>query len=810
MPPGEEDRPRPVDAALLRRTTDPATLSAAAPDTAGQADRLSVQPRAAAALSLGAGIAARGFNIFAVGPAAARIKDAILERMRDAVRGRACPDDWVYVHDFAAPHRPSALRLPAGRAPSLARALNAMVEDVRAGLPAMLESEDHQRRRGAIEATFHGKAEQAFQALGEKAERNNIAILRTPMGFAVAPARDGKVVPPEDFARWPDLEREAARQVMAVVEKELEETLRSIPRLEKERRDALRQLDQETARIVVDQEIGELLEAFADLPDVIRHIQAVRADIVENLHLFLGEDPEAETEPGMTAGAGLRERYGANVLVTRAAEDGAPVVEEANATLGNLVGRVEHVARQGALLTSYRLIKPGALHRANGGVLLIDARSLLTEPFSWAALKRALTTQRIAIEDMQRFIGLGGTVSLEPDPIPLDLRVVLHGDRELYYLLAELDPELDQHFKVLADFDEAMDRTPAQEAALARIVSTALRSEGALPLDRAGLARIVEQAARLAGDAGRLALLTEPLRDIAVEAGERARADGRAEAGAADVEAALAARRHRAARVQERLHAATLDGVLRIETDGCREGQVNGLSVMELGGHAFGRPSRITARVRAGSAGIVDIEREVELGGPLHSKGVLILSGFLSARYAPDDPLSLQASLVFEQSYAGVEGDSASCAELCALLSALAEVPLRQDIAITGSVDQQGRVQAIGGVNEKIEGFYDLCAARGLTGRQGVVIPAANLRHLMLAPEVVSACAAGRFAIHAVAHVDEALALLTGLPAGERRVGGDFEEGSVNRRVEARLRRFASLRRRWAAGEDGGRRRLEP
>lgn len=811
MPPRKHNGPMPLDAEALRRATDPAALGRAGDGIAPAADRLALQPRAAAALALGAGTTARGFNIFAIGPAAARIKDSLVARMREAARGRPRPDDWVYMHNFAAPHRPTALRLPAGRAPAFAKALETLVEDLRAGLPAVLEGEDHQRRRGAIEATFHGRAEQAFQALGERAAKDGVAILRTPMGFAVAPARDGKVVPPEDFAGWPEAEREAARQVMATVEKELEETLRAIPKLEKDRREAVRQLDQEAARIVVDQEVEELLAAFADLPEIVRHIGTIRADIVENLHLFLGEDPEAETVPGAARGAGLRERYGANVLVTQEPDqDGAPVVDEMNPTLGNLIGRVEHVARQGALLTSFHLIKAGALHRANGGVLLIDARGLLTEPFSWAALKRALSGGRIVIEDMQRFAGMGGTVSLEPDPIPLDLRVVLHGDRFLYYLLADLDPDLEQHFKVLADFDEVMDRTPQNEAALARIIADGLEAEGAIPIDGAGLARIVEHAARVAGDAGRLALLPEKLRDIAIEAGERARGEGRPVAGADEVEAALAARRHRAARVEERLHAATIEGVLRVETEGRREGQVNGLSVIDVGGQAFGRPSRITARVRPGGAGIVDIEREVELGGPLHSKGVLILSGFLAARYARDEPLSLQASLVFEQSYSGVEGDSASCAELCALLSALAEVPLRQDLAITGSVDQQGLVQAIGGVNEKIEGFFDLCAARGLTGTQGVIIPAANARHLMLDPDVVAACRDGRFAVHAVATADEALALLTGLPAGARMADGAFAEGSVNRRVEARLRRFAALRRRWVGSEEAALRAAKP
>jgi lon-related putative ATP-dependent protease len=792
---------------LLRRRADLSALSFVTTADLEPIEGLGVQPRVAEALAIGGGATARGFNIFAIGPSVARIKEALGGPLRSAAQGRPAPDDWVYVNNFATPHRPRALRLPAGRGPALQKALQTMVDDLRAGLPAMFESEDHQRRRSAIEATFHGRAEQAFSALGEKASGRGVAILRTPMGFAVAPRRDGRVVQPEEFAKWTEAEREAARAAMSEVERELEETLRSIPRLEKERREAVRALEKETARLVVDQEIAEAVAAFADLPEVVAHFDAVRADIVDNLHLFLAA-AAAEGEEAAILPPEIRphDRYEANVLVTRQpGEEGAPVVEELNPTLGNLVGRIEYLSRQGALVTNFRLIKPGALHRANGGILLIDARSLLMEPFSWAALKRALLTGQIAIEDAHRFLGLATTVSLEPDPIPLDVKVVLFGDRLLYYLLAEYDPDMAKHFKVLADFDEVMDRSPENEALLARLVAGILQRDGAAPLDRAATASLLEHAARLASDSGRLSLLVEHLRDIAIEAGDRARAAGRSIVGEADVGATIRARRRRAGRIRDRLREATLDGVLLVDTEGRRTGRVNGLSVMELGGEAFGRPSRITARARPGQGEIIDIEREVELGGPIHSKGVLILSGYLAGHYAPDFPLSLHASLVFEQSYGGVEGDSASCAELCALLSEIGEIPLRQDLAITGSVNQQGEVQAIGGVNEKIEGFFEICAARGLTGTQGVIIPSANVRHLMLDPEVVQACAEGRFAVHAVSTVDEAMALLSGLEAGRRGRGGAFPEGSVNRAVESRLRRFAELRRRWGAGEDGRR-----
>jgi lon-related putative ATP-dependent protease len=677
-----------------------------------------------------------------------------------------------------------------------------MIDELRAALPAIFESEDYQRRRGAIDSSLHGQAEAAFAVLAAKAEAEGVAIIRTPMGFAVAPAKDGKVVPPEEFGAWPEEKQAEARGHVDAIEKELEQTLRSIPRFEKQRRDAVRALDRETAKFVIDQAVDDAAQPFADLPAVREHLEAVRADLVENVQLFL-EQPGQGAEglpPGLRAGSPL-DRYAVNVLVTRNGDgDGAPVVEELHPTLGNLLGRVEHLPIQGALVTNFRMIRPGALHRANGGTIVIDARALLTEPFSWEALKRALTRGEIVIEDLARFVGLTQTVSLEPDPIPLDAKVVLVGERFLYYLLEAYDPELARHFKVLADFDDEAPRTPESEAMLARLVATLARQAKARPLDREAVARAVEHAARLAGDQERLTLLAEELRDLVIEAGHWAGAAGRAATTRADVDRAIAEQRRRQERPVLLTREAILRGLALIDTAGERVGQVNGLSVLGIGALAFGRPTRITARVRPGGGRILDIEREVELGGPIHSKGVLILSGFLAGRYAIESGMSLQASLVFEQSYGEVEGDSASAAELIALLSAVAGLPLRQDLAITGSVNQHGDIQPIGGVNEKIEGFFEICAARGLTGTQGVIIPASNVQHLMLREEVVEACAAGRFAIHAVSGIDEALALLTGRVAGTRGTDGRFPYGTVNGRVEAALARFARLHRRQPHG----------
>ena len=654
-------------------------------------------------------------------------------------------------------------------------------------------------RRGAIDETFQKKQGEAFSALRDKAAEQNVVLLRTPLGFALAPAKEGQVVPPEEFRAWPEEKRREVQAVIEGLEKDLEHIVHQLPQWEKQHRDELRQLNRDTATYAVGQLIEETKAAFKDIPRVLQHIDSVHTDVVENVVLFVAKGEEGEGEAMEMRPGSPFDRYEVNVLVSQDADrPGAPVVEELHPALGNLLGRIEYISMRGALVTNFRLIKPGVLHRANGGYLLLDARSVLTEPFSWSALKRTLRRGEIAIEDISRFLGLTTTVSLEPDPIPLKVKVILFGDRILYFLLAALDPELADHFKVLADFENNFARNAANEILLARLVADLARREGLNALDNEAVALMLEHAARLADHAGKLSLVIEQLREVLIEADFRSREAKHSVISRADVDGALAARIRRAARLRDRTLEAVLEKVALIDTEGARVGQINGLSVTELGGFAFGRPTRITCQVRPGSGKVVDIEREVELGGPLHSKGVLILSGFLAGRYALDTPMSLFASLVFEQSYGGVEGDSASSAELYALLSALADAPLRQDLAVTGSVNQRGEVQAIGGVNEKIEGFFDICKARGLTGTQGVLIPQANVQHLMVRKDVIEACGAGQFAVYPIASIDEGIALLTGRQAGERGADGVFPADSINRLVEDRLRAFATIRRSFA------------
>jgi predicted ATP-dependent protease len=829
----------PLDAVQLARRVDPSTLPFSSTADAAAHDEAIGQARALDALRFGARMQAPGFNLFVVGTPGAGMDRTVRALLLEKARAEPAPNDWVYVNNFAQAHKPRALCLPPGRGPQFRSAIAELIRDLGAALPAAFESQDYQARRRAIDEAFRHKQEQAFTALTKEAGENRVAIVRTPFGFGVAPLADGgEVLKPEAFNARPEAEREKLHETLRGFEARLQEILQTVPRWDKERREAARALDRDTARFAVSHSIDETKSGFADLPVALEHLEAMRNDLLDNVGVFIGpaqaaarsEDNGDEQE--WTA-IGPLERYEVNVLVTTEAPPGdaaaaepasgdtatgsasaavaapppggAPVVEELHPTLRNLVGRIEHVWHRGVLSTDFRRLKAGALHRANGGYLLIDARSLLMEPFSWAALKRALKTRRVRFESVDDILSLTSTVSLEPDPIPLDVKVVLIGERWLYWLLAAFDPELAVHFKVLADFDDALDRAPAAEAGYAQLIGALAREALLQPLDAAAVARVIEQAARMAEDAHKLTLQVDRVRDLLAEADFWARDAGRAVTGRADVQRAIDEQVRRAGRLRERVQESLLRDIALIDTSGSRVAQVNGLSVYVLGDASFGRPTRITARVRPGAGKLVDIEREVELGGPLHSKGVLILGGFLAGRYALAAPMSLQASLVFEQSYGGVEGDSASLAETCALLSALAEAPLRQDLAVTGSINQHGEVQAIGGVNEKIEGFYDLCAARGLTGTQGVLIPAANAQHLMLRDDVVEACASGRFSVSTVASVDDALEALTGMAPGGRDAEGRFPAGSVNGRVEARLLAFAQTQREFGARAPEGR-----
>ncbi len=768
------------------------------------------QERALEAIRFGAAIRRPGYNLFLLGAEGTGKQSTILKLLREKAAAEPTPDDWVYVNRFAVPYKPNALSLPPGRGREFAEAMRHFVEDVRASVPTVFENEENQKRLQAIQDEFQQKQEEAFEQLREHAAEKNIALIRTPMGFGFAPTVDGEVIKPDAFERLPDAERKRIESDIEALQEELQNIIKQIPRWDRERREAIRRLNTEITAFAIGASIEQVREQFKDLDEVLEHLEAVRNDLIENFHTMMAAEQasvqmqrQGQVEAAPQGDLGVFDRYMVNPIVDHGDGDGAPVICEDNPTMPNLIGRVEHISRFGALVTDFSLIKAGAMHRANGGYLVIDARKLLMQPFSWEALKRALKGEHIVIESPGQMLSLISTISLEPEPIPLDIKIALIGDRLLYYLLSIYDPEFSELFKIEVDFDDEMDRDASGEQGFARLIATIVRHEELRRLDAGAVARVMERSIRLVADTKKLTLHMRSVVDLLGEADHFAALDGVDTITSSHVQRAIEAQIRRADRIREKSQEAIARDIILIDTEGAKIGQVNGLSVLQLGGFAFGRPTRITARVRVGAGKVIDIEREVELGGAIHSKGVLILSGYLASRYAVDTPLSLSATLVFEQSYGGVEGDSASSAELYALLSALAEVPLRQDLAVTGSVNQYGEVQAIGGVNEKIEGFFDICRKRGLTGTQGVLIPAANVDHLMLRRDVIEAVEAGQFQIYPVATIDQGIALLTGIDAGHPDQSGTFPGDSINGKVERRLIGFAAARRRFMKEDIG-------
>jgi lon-related putative ATP-dependent protease len=757
------------------------------------------QERALEALEFGVTIKSRGFNIFALGSQGSGRHNAIRRFVEVCARDDPAPDDWVYVHNFDEPYRPVALRLPPGYGARFAAELDELVNQLKGMLPAMFESKDYRDRRDAIENAFRESSQAELRRLAEKAEAEGLRIVQTPNGMMIVPVHDDEPVRPEVIERMAKADREAIEQKIGEIGEELGEAMRAIPGRDKERRQKVEALNRQMAELAVARAMDDIPTEFHEMPGVNRHLVAMRSDLVAHAEAFL------RTEEGAPPPLDIAmDRYRANALLRSSdCDGGAPVIYADAPDVGNLVGRIEHIPHMGAMLTDFTQIKPGALHRANGGYLLVDADRLMVSPMAWHTLKRCLRAREIVIASPQQGMSTMTAVTLEPAPVPLDVKVILFGDRQTLFTLAELDPDFSELFKVAADFDDVFPRSPESEREFCRLIAGIADDECGRPLTAAACAAVIERAARLAGDSERLTLRISSLADLVREADHWAAREGAKVIDAAHIARTVEQQTHRIDLVREKLQEQITRETVLIDTAGEAVGQINGLAVLQAGYLAFGRPSRITARVRMGAGKVVDIEREVAMGGPLHTKGVLILSGFLAARYALDAPVSLSATLVFEQSYGGVDGDSASSTELYCLLSALAEVPVRQEIAVTGSVSQEGEVQAIGGVNEKIEGFFDICAARGLTGTQGVMIPAANVTHLMLRRDVVDACRDGRFRIHAVGHIDEGIEVLTGREAGARGKDGRFPEGTINRLVEDRLAGFAEMRRRFGKGNGG-------
>lgn len=759
------------------------------------------------AVQFGIDVRSDNFNIFAVGPLGVGKLTAITRLLEETTPHWGQPSDWVYVNNFVDANKPLAIEMSPGHGPQFARMMVNAIDELRVGLPAMFQSDEYVTRRRSIDLSFESNQEDAIENLIEMAYTKNVQVLRTPSGFTMMPLENGEPLEPEEFQQKPVGERRVVEAKIQDLERQLGELFQSFPAQQKVRTEKLLALNEDMAKNIVATALQSVRKSFQAYEKIIRYLHAVEYDLIRHVGLFLGEEPsdvlikghiETEDDPQFR-------RYMVNVLVSRdqSEQKGGPIVKEANPTLSNLLGRVESISDSGNELTDFNMIRPGVMHLANGGVLLLDAAKLLENNFAWEGIKRALLTKQIDIESPIDDGSVSRPVTLSPEPIPLHLKVILFGERELYYKLKEVDPEFSNIFKIQAEFEDVIPRTPENELTYARIIAGIIAKHALNPIDAIGVGRIIEHSSRQAGDGQKLYINFVTLQDVLIESDYWAKKEGRKSTTHADVKKAIYFRDKRASLSKEQNKENILRDLHVVETDGAAIGQINALSVMEHGDYAFGRPSKITARVRMGSGRMVDIEREVDLGGPLHSKGMMILWGYLAGTYAQTVPLALSASLVFEQSYGEIDGDSASAAELFALLSALSQVPIRQGIAVTGSVNQQGEVQAIGGVNEKVEGFFDLCHARGLTGEQGVIVPEANRVHLMLREDVVAACGRGEFHIWSIRHINEGLEILTGLKAGKRLRNGAFEKGTVNRGVEARLFDFAHLRRAFHDGPVG-------
>jgi len=796
---------QPLDTELLYKACDPAEFDFASTEELADTSVIIGQERALDAIQFGIDIAQRGFNVFVLGPSGAGKLTATKEIVtREAQRQRA-PDDWCYVNNFAHPSKPKALSLPAGQGRHFVRDMEQLIEELVSAIPAAFEGEEYRSREEEIEGEAKEREFNAVNDLRNEAKRQHISLIETPTGFAFAPVdKNNGVLSPDEFHKLSEAEQLAIQNNIARLHQQLQKLLRQFPTWRKEAKEKLKNLHREIAAYAVGHLIDDLKERYGQFPHILNYLREAQQDIVDHADDFF---PKSESTPVLFAHAPRSSpllRYKINLLVDHGGSTMAPIVFEELPNHANLIGRVEYQAYMGALVTDFTMIRPGALHLANGGYLFLDARKLLLQPFAWDALKRALQTGEIRIESLERTLSLISTATLEPEPIPLRLKIILIGDRLLYYLLNIYDPEFRDLFKVSADFEETYDRDSDSSALYARVIASLARRDGLRPLNKEAVIRVIEHSARLVEDAEKLTTHLRSLTDLLKEADHWASQADRRVIAQDDVQAAIDQQIHRADRLRDRIYEAIRRGSILIDTQGQAIGQINGLSVISLGDFAFGQPACITATTRLGTGKIIDIERETELGGAIHSKGVLILSNFLAARYAKAQPFSVFASVVFEQSYGMVEGDSASVAELCAILSSLADLPIKQTLAVTGSVNQHGRVQAIGGVNEKIEGFFDVCQSIGLTGDQGVIIPSANVKNLMLRQDVVEAARNGQFRVYAVDTVDQALELLTGKPVGERDPSGQFPEDSVNGRVEKRLKEWTSIRKKLARKEKEG------
>ena len=791
---------RPLSSEEFRNTYDPTLVECKSTAELKPLDGIIGQDRALKALTFGLNIKESGFNIYVSGLHGTGRKAAVEKFLDEIARTRPRGNDWIYVNNFKNPYEPNAIQLPPGMGREFRDDMAAYITEAKRVIPKIFESEDYVNRREAALSSLEAEKAQVIAKTDASAREKSFVIQPGPQGLLTIPTKDGTPLEQETFLALPEEEQREYQKKREELTVELRNTFRQLRDLEQKGLETIEQLNREVALSAMGHKGASLKDKYANVGEVQGFIDAVQADMVENLSQFMGEVQQPQVPPQFMNPL-IKElafrKYEVNVIVDNSGSSGAPVVFEQNPTYPNLLGKVEREFQYGVVTTDFSMIRPGSVHKANGGFLVLPVEDLFRNPFVWDGLKAALKTGKISIEEPAERMGYITTKSIKPESIPLDLKVVLIGTPAINQILYTQDPDFSELFKVKADFDATMDRNEENVRKYSAFICTLCEKYHLNHLDGSALARIIEYGSRLASDKKKLTTRFSLISDVLREASYYATQGGGGIVEGKHIVKAIDERTYRSSLVQEKIQEYIRRGVFLIDTDGEKVGQVNGLSVVSLGDIEFGQPSRVTSTVAVGRGGIMDIEREAAMGGPIHTKGVLILSGYLASKYAQDKPLSLSARLVFEQNYSGVDGDSASSTELYAILSSLSGLPLKQYLAVTGSVNQKGDVQAIGGVNEKLEGFFEVCRAKGLTGRQGAMIPASNVENLMLKEEVVEAAKAGEFRIFPVKTIDEGIEVLTGVRAGERRSGGTFEEGTVNYLVDKRLREMAETFREY-------------
>lgn len=794
-----------VSVESLRREADPAMFKFSSTEEVEPLVGTIGQDRAIEAIQFGLGIKTKGFNLYAAGPPGVGKTSTVKSYVQMRAKKEPVPDDWCYVNNFSDADRPLAISLPPGRSREFAKDMDELINSAREEIPKAFESKEYEERKAHIANEFEAEREKGLAEIEKKAEDRGFAVDVTTAGIITIPLLKGRPLRREEFGLLPEDQRKEIQEAGEELQSEINEVLTRIRRLEKEAKHKVQELDKEIALFSIGHLLQELRGKYGSFPKVLTYLDQVEKNIVENLDDFRITEKPAAPIPGLEAFQRpvTFDRYKVNVVVNNSDLEGAPVVFELNPSYYNLVGKTEYKAQFGAMSTDFSMIKAGALHKANGGYLLVNVLDVLLNPLAWDVLKRTLRSEEIRIELMGEQYRAIPASTIKPEPVPLDVKVILIGNPRIYMLLYHLDEDFRELFKIKADFNVEMDRTGEDTQKYASFISARQREAKLKPFDPSGVARIVEYGSWLAGDQKKLSTRFMDIGDMISEASYWAEATNSSPLVSSEhVEKAIDHKKYRSNMVEAKVQELINRDIVMIQTDGSVTGQINALSVMSVGDYDFGRPSRITAKVHLGKKGVVDIEREVDQSGPSHSKGVLILANYLASMYANDKPLSISASLTFEQSYGGVDGDSASSTELYTLLSALSEVPIRQNLAVTGSVNQRGEVQPIGGVNRKIEGYFDICNARGLTGDQGVLIPIQNVDNLMLKKEVIDAVKEGKFHVYPVKYINEGIEILTGVEAGERQEDGTYPEGTIHYLVNERLKRMADTLRAYEAFDE--------